>query len=591
MPGGAGHDDIRQRVAADQAAQLFALTPRPVIAGAVFSLLVGVVLWPSLGGPTLLAWVAARLLVSGLRVWDCRDYVAHPVPADRLPQRWRRFMLLMFLECASWSSMGLLFASVAPAQTGLVLLAGLVAVAAVSVFSLGSDFRASGTFVGVILLPNAASQLVRGTPESLVAGAGMLILMALLWVEAHGLEQRMAEMLRLRHENAAIAEQHQRALLLAEHSSRAKSRFLATVSHEMRTPLNGILGMTQLLQQASSEPAQQAQLGVVAQSARHLQSVIGDLLDLSRIESNRLVINPATVRLHNVVRDVVDLLAPVATQKGLRFEVHDAPDLPEWIEADAPRVKQVLHNLLGNAIKFTATGEVELRVERAGDELDFGVRDTGIGVPADQAERIFHAFEQVATPGSPEYRAGTGLGLTISRELARAMGGDVSCAPGPGRGALFRFTLPCRPREAPQPAVAQATTAAAREPMPRPGRILVAEDNPVNAMIARAMLERMGLDVDIADDGRSALERLQQTSYAAVLMDCQMPVLDGWQATRRWRELEAGAGGRRTPIIALTANAVVGDRERCIEAGMDDYLPKPFESSDLARLMRHHLGP
>jgi CheY-like chemotaxis protein len=194
----------------------------------------------------------------------------------------------------------------------------------------------------------------------------------------------------------------------------------------------------------------------------------------------------------------------------------------------------------------------------------------------------------VAAPGSPEYRAGTGLGLTISRELAQAMGGDVGCRSAPGRGAEFRFTLPCRPCPAPAPA---PPGGAGFETIRLPGRVLVADDSPVNAMIARTMLERMGLDVDVAEDGRAALERLQETAYGAVLMDCQMPVLDGWQATRRWRALEAAAGGRRTPIIALTANAVVGDRERCIAAGMDDYLPKPFEMPELASLVRRHLGP
>jgi two-component system, sensor histidine kinase len=453
------------------------------------------------------------------------------------------------------------------------------------VFSLASDFRASGLFVGIVLLPTALQQLSRATPESLVIGIGMLILLVLLWAESHGLEQRMSEMLQLRHENALIAEQRQHALLLAEHSSQAKSRFLATVSHEMRTPLNGILGMTQVLQQSGLEDGARNQLDVIAQSARHLQAVIGDLLDLSRIESGRLAIDVAPMRLQDAVRDVVDLLEPLATQKGLRFEQTLGPDLPEWIEADAPRVKQVLHNLIGNAIKFTVHGEVSLSVSRQAAQMEFLVRDTGIGIPPDQVERIFKAFEQVAAPGSAEHRSGTGLGLTISRELAQAMGGDVACRPAAGAGTEFRFTLPCRPCGAP----ARAPDAMAELPQ-LSGRVLVAEDSPVNAMIARTMLERMGLAVDLADDGHLALERMQHTDYAVVLMDCQMPVLDGWQATREWRERERRIGGRRVPIVALTANAVLGDRERCIAAGMDDYLAKPFEMNDLAALMRRHLA-
>lgn len=579
---------ISQRVARAQATMLFELSPRPIVAGAVFSALVGVLLWPSLGGTLLGSWIAVRLLISAARVWDCRRFIQQPPPSETLGARWRLFMELMVLESASWSAMGLLFTSASPPGVALVLLAGLVAVAAVSVFSLGSDFRAAATFVVVVLLPNAVHQLAVGTPEALVAGGGMLILLVLLLVESNGLAQRITELMWLRHENAAIAEERQHALVLAEHSNQAKSRFLATVSHEMRTPLNGILGMAQLMKHASTDPAQRPQFEVIEQSGRHLQSVIGDLLDMSRIESGRLALDESAVRLGDIVREVADVLRPMAVAKGLRFDVHEAAALPEWIDADGSRVKQVLHNLLGNAIKFTASGGVALGVERLGEQLRFTVRDTGVGVPAAQAERIFNAFEQVATPGSPEYRSGTGLGLTISRHLARAMGGDVTLAPSAGRGSVFEFTLPCRVRAAPpQPPPASVALA----PLEGGARVLVAEDSPVNAMILKEMLERMGLDVDVAEDGRAAIERLQQTDYAAVLMDCQMPVMDGWQATRQWRAHEQGAGGRRTPIIALTANAVVGDRERCLAAGMDDYLPKPFQIAELSALIRQHVGP
>jgi hypothetical protein len=227
-PPAAAPKDISQRVGLAQATMLFELSSRPVVAGAVFSLLVGVLLWSTLAGPRLLAWVVARVVISLVRVWDCRDFMRHPPSAQELPPRWRRFMLLMVCESSSWSAMGLLFASAAPPQTELVLLAGLVAVAAVSVFSLGSDFRACGTLVSVVLLPNTIHQLNRGTPESLVAGGGMMILLVLLLIESAGLSKRIGELLRLRHENAAIAEERQRALLLAEHSNQAKSRFLAS---------------------------------------------------------------------------------------------------------------------------------------------------------------------------------------------------------------------------------------------------------------------------------------------------------------------------------------------------------------------------
>jgi signal transduction histidine kinase len=203
-------------------------------------------------------------------------------------------------------------------------------------------------------------------------------------MEARGLERRIAELIRLRHENAAIADQRQRALLLAEHSNQVKSRFLAIVSHEMRTPLNGILGMTQMLRRSTTNPAQLPQLAVIEQSSRHLNTVIGDLLDLSKIEAGRLVIESGPARLESLVREVTDLLEPLASQKGLRFEVTQGAGLPLWIDTDAARLKQVLHNLLGNAIKFTTAGQVTLSISREHDLLAFLVRDTGIGIAADQ---------------------------------------------------------------------------------------------------------------------------------------------------------------------------------------------------------------
>ncbi len=579
--------DIAARVAHDQVAMLHRLTIQPVVAGMVFSLLVGVVFWPLLAGPTFLSWVLARVTISLARLWDCHDFLARLPGVGESPKRRLRFLALMALECASWSAMGLLFTGAVPSGVALVILTGLVAVSAVSVFSLGSDFAASGLFVTIVLLPNAVAQWHRATPEALVTGGGMLIFLALLLLEARALAQRMTELLRLRHENAAIAEQRQRALVLAEHSSQAKSRFLATVSHEMRTPLNGILGMAQLLQREVEDAAQRSRIGIVAQSARHLQTIIGDLLDLARIESGRLSLDEQRANLRDLVGEVAALQAAVAEDKGLRFGVRFGDSLPAWIRADAPRVKQVLHNLLGNAVKFTTRGEVGLEVDLDGAQLTFVVRDTGPGIAAERIEQIFLAFEQAQPSDQREPQSGTGLGLTISRELARAMGGDVVGESVLGQGATFRLTMPCHrlPDAPPEPTDAVLPHNDVR----LTGHVLLVEDNPVNALIARTMLENLGLSVEQTADGQSALHALERAEPAIVLMDCQMPVLDGWQATRRWRALETRLRRTRIPIIALTANAVVGDRERCIDAGMDDYLAKPIELADLARVLQRHL--
>ncbi|MBP8309576.1 MAG: response regulator [Burkholderiaceae bacterium] len=588
--------EIQRRVEFDQAAALFKLSPQPVIAGIVFSVIVGIVLWPQLGGPLLAGWLALRVLISSTRVLDARQFNRSAADQIDLPRRWRRFMLLMTAECCTWSALGLLFTGVSTPQIDSLLLASVAVVSAVSVFSLGSDFRASSLFFSVVLVPNGLMLLWQGTRNSVFLGSGLLTIFVMLLLEARGLERRMAELIRLRHENAAIAEQRQRALLLAEHSNQVKSRFLAIVSHEMRTPLNGILGMTQMLRRSTTNPAQLPQLAVIEQSSRHLNTVIGDLLDLSKIEAGRLAIETGPFRLETLVREVTELLEPLASQKGLYFEVHREAGLPAWIETDGARLKQVLHNLLGNAIKFTTVGKVSLSIAREHDQLAFTVRDTGIGIAADQTDRIFRAFEQAAAPGSPVHRAGIGLGLTISRDLARAMGGDVVCQSEAGAqvavdkaagGAVFRFTLPCRPCAAPE---TPTPTAAPGALSPLAGHVLLVEDNAINALIAREMLELMGLTVTVAGDGQQALDRLRQTPFDAVLMDCQMPVLDGWQATRQWRAHERDSGMPRTPIIAITANAVSGDRERCHDAGMDDYLAKPYELDDLASIVRRHLA-
>jgi len=273
--------------------------------------------------------------------------------------------------------------------------------------------------------------------------------------------------------------------------------------------------------------------------------------------------------------------------------LHVATELPTWIVADASRVKQVLHNLLGNAIKFTRSGEVSLSIavdDRSGQRwLSFVVRDTGCGVPPEMAERIFQPFEQFVprrVTDGPDAATGLGLGLTISRQLAAAMGGEVVCLQVDGPGACFCFSMPCHVAEPP-----------AKEPCERGdaavdlrGRVLVVEDNPVNAMIVQAMLERLGLRVDVAPNGQAALDALERAGFCAVLMDCRMPGMDGWQATHEWRQRERARGRARVPIIALTANAVVGDRERCLEAGMDDYLAKPVELPALGETMRRHVG-
>lgn len=572
---------IARQIDDERVAMVHRLTPRPVWAGLAFGLLVAVILQPYVGAAVAGTWLALKVGIGLVRIAEARRF-ERVLAAGRIdmPAWRRRSMMLLALDGLVWGAMGVIFMPADAPNLRAVMLAAMIGIAGVGVFSYASDARGCVLFLFSLLLPAAAFQASKGTDEGWLAALGVVIYLWMMCHEARRSETRVVELLRLRFENAWIAEQRERAMRLTEHASAAKSRFLAAVSHEMRTPLNGILGMAQLLQRSPLDDAQRGQLEIIGDSARHLQAVIGDLLDLSRIEFGKLALEDRPLVLADCVGEVAGLLRAVAEDKGLVFSLEMGEGLPESVLGDASRIKQVLHNLIGNAIKFTAAGTVALQVRRVGETLQFRVRDSGEGVAPDEAQRIFDAFEQ-GPAGTAPGRVGTGLGLTISRRLARAMGGDVVCEPPAGRGACFVFTMPCRVA-APVPRLPPGQAL-----LPRlAGRVLVVDDNPVNALVARSMLEHLGLQAEVAEDGEQALERLRRGGLDLVLMDCQLPLLDGWEATRRWRAEETGP---RLPIVALTANAVLGDRERCLAAGMDDYLSKPVELEQLARVVGERL--
>jgi signal transduction histidine kinase/CheY-like chemotaxis protein len=540
-------------------------------------------------------WLAFKLLLLALRVVDGRLFARAPHRALRMDHWKHRFFLATVLDSASWGLMAALFMPTSDAVTNGVMVAGMVGVASANVLALSSHRLASGAALILVLGPLIVQQALAPDAIARYTAATLFVYGVLLFLEARSGHRRFTEATRLRFANAAIADERHHALLYAEHSNAAKTRFLASVSHELRTPLNGIIGMTQLVGVEPLSALQRQRLDVLRHSAEHLVAVIGDLLDLSRIEFDRIELNAQPTLLAQTVRDVTDLLQPLAEERGLGFEVVFDLGLPAAALIDASRVKQVLHNLIGNALKFTAAGRVGLAVSMADGLLRFRVDDTGEGIPADALERIFDAFEQAPSITAPA-RSGAGLGLTISRRLARAMGGDVTCRSVPGRGTSFEFTIAFRPTPktpAPRPSLSEELAAAAAPVAARaarPGRVLVVEDNEVNALVVRGMLEQMGVDADLAVDGQKALARMGQTPFDLVLMDCQMPVLDGWEATRQWRARETRLRqSQRTPIVALTAGAAAGERERCLDAGMDGYLSKPFTREALGDLVDRYL--
>jgi|GEM_PF-5558400 len=394
-----------------------------------------------------------------------------------------------------------------------------------------------------------------------------------------------------------IAEQLLRAQQQAEAASAQKSQFLTNISHEIRTPLNGIIGVTGIMLPEASSNRQREQLRIIQNSADSLLSLLNDLLDHARIEAGKLSIVRQTFALPQLLRDIVGLFESQAEARGLRLRAQLSGNIPQYAVSDDVRIRQILVNVLGNALKFTQRGEISLTVTRLSQhgtsvDVQFSVEDTGIGIAAEAQQKIFEPFTQADNTTSRLY-GGSGLGLTISRQLAEQLGGTLRLTSTEGIGTRVDIVLPLQ-----QPSLSQELSyqrrvehreleSGAHEALQLGRRILVAEDNPVNAQVTEQMLRNLGHDVTVAENGQAVLALWQQ-GFDLILMDCLMPIIDGYDATRRIRSLERDAG-QRIPIVALTANAMNDERDKCLAAGMDDYLAKPIRLKDLDRMLRRHL--
>lgn len=464
------------------------------------------------------------------------------------------------------------------------LVGAVIGISATGAAMLNADQVGSRAWIGPILISTSAYCANYGGPFGIFGLVAVTGFMVILWFDATRSHRRVGELLRHRFASDDVAQAQAIALEEANKLNTAKSRFLASMSHEMRTPLHGVLGLSRLIQPHLREPAAQQHMHLLQNTGMHLLGVINDVLDFSRLNEGLMTLRPVPTNLSATILEVVELSNVNATDKDLSVTIDSNLPNPCWVRVDASRLQQVLINLTGNAVKFTQRGHVRVVVRQTATDkaheikVRFEVQDTGPGIPPEQLSQIFDAFHQ-ADNGFDRKVQGSGLGLSIAQQICQAMGSQITCTSQLGEGSTFSFEVRYEPLQHTPPSTVQARGLVTHHSR---GQALLVEDNPVNIIVAQAGLESMGWTVAVADNGMAALAWLTQNRADLILMDCHMPGMNGFETTKKIREVERLVpGGRHTPILALTASIQSDDLQQCHEVGMDGHLSKPFTQQSL----------
>jgi signal transduction histidine kinase/ActR/RegA family two-component response regulator len=593
-------EEAKSRLRVRQLDQILGHSAIAAVLATIFAAVIAAFFAPTVGAFLAHAWFAAKAASAAPRLLVALGYKQNRVREILRNRPWVLYSTIL-LDGTIWGIAGL--ASMhAPAEAASALVACLAVVATVATLGLQVQLLATALFVTPILGLTIAGLLLRVDELGLFASVGLSLLVIQLWASAFATSKRLAreflsreqlsEALQLQSETAERLERTSEQL---RREGAVKSMFLGTMSHEFRTPLHGILGVTAMMKRDGPDPLSLSRLRIVQAQGEHLLGLIGALLDLSRIETGRLELHTAPFDLAVEIRQLSELYRERTAASTVAFVLEGQLPAACWVSGDAARVRQVLHNLLGNAVKFTKQGWIRLHVKRGEHgETVCTVTDTGPGISAADQAKIFDAFAQTASV-STQPDVGTGLGLTISRELAHAMGGEVTVESIVGVGSKFQFRALLPAVDAPAYDDDSHARAANSSLAPHSFfgyRVLLAEDNDVNALIAEAVLRRLGAEVLRVSTGRDAVTAAMDAQRPhAVLMDLRMPDLDGLAATREIRAQEQAARISRLPVIALTANSSRDDVNACEAAGMDGFLSKPFTDEGLIRILAAHLGP